>query len=202
MFELREDIKLIQTARESIVAIIESINQPMVAARGQAAEPAKAYIVGVRNASGLFSVYVYLYLVNLRECLIYLHDPPEIQMEAYHDTELEALGFVESMGFMVDNLNFRNMQPEQQVELMTSMPCFQQDLAAWAKVHWAADAEVTLDDAAAAAEGGSDAVDLSPLEDDVIELEEVAEVVPEPPPPAQVITPEGLAKIIRMLSSF
>jgi len=198
VFELREDIKHIQTVRESIVAIIESINQPMVAARGQAAEAAKCYIVGVRNASGLFSVYVYLYLVDLRECLVYLHDPPEIQMEEYHDTELEALGFVESMGFMVDNLNFRNVQPEQQVELMDSIPCFHGDLKAFAKTHLAG--QDPSDEEEGAVEGG-EKVDLSPLEDDIIELED-AEIVSEPPVAAQVITPEGLAKIIRMLSSF
>lgn len=199
MFELREDIKHIHTARESIVAIIESINQPMVAARGQAAEAAKAYIVGVRNASGLFSIYVYLFLVDPRECLVYLHDPPEIQMEEYHETELEALGFVESMGFMVDNLNFRTMQPEQQVELMASIPCFHQDLLAFAKAHLANREPSGDEDAGTDADDG---IDLSPLEDDIIELEEVAEIIPEPAVAAQVITPAGLAKIIRMLSSF
>jgi len=41
-------------------------------------------------------------------------------------------------------------------------------------------------------------VDLSPLEDDVLELDEVAELM-EPP---SVVSTEGLAKIIRMFSSF
>lgn len=195
MFEIRPDIGFLQTSRENIVAIIESINQPMVAAAGGSAEQTKCYIVGVRNASGLFSIHIYLYMNNTQECLIYLHDPPEIQMDNYHDTELEALGFVESMGFMVDNLNFRTMPPEAQLETMANLPVFQADLKAWA----------------AAQEGNQGfnedvdedgVVDLTPLEDDVIELDEVAEELVEPPPPAKVITPEGLAKIIRMFSSF
>ncbi len=197
MYELRTDIKRIQTKRENIVAIIESINQPMVAAMGRSAERAKAHIVGVRNPSGTFSIYVYLFLVDAKEALIYLHDPAEIKMEAYHDTELVALGFVESMGFMVDNLNFRAMQPQQQVDLLASLPCFHEDLTAWAKtqaVAEPAEGELEVEE--------SDIVDLSPLEDDVLELEEVAEEVTAPGPAAKVVSPEGLAKIIRMFSSF
>jgi hypothetical protein len=195
VFEIRPDIGFIQTSRENIVAIIESINQPMVAAAGGSAEQTKCYIVGVRNDSGLFSVHIYLYMNNTQECLVYLHDPPEIQMDDYHDTELEALGFVESMGFMVDNLNFRTMQPEVQLETMASLPVFHADLKAWAATQAGAqtvDEEVDEDGV----------IDLTPLEDDVIELDEVAEELVDPSPPAKVITPEGLAKIIRMFSSF
>lgn len=192
MYDLRQDLSHIQTTRENIVAIIESINQPMVAAMGRSAEPAKAYIVGVRNPSGSFSIYVYLYLVDQHESLIYLHDPAEIPREAYRDNELEALGFVESMGFMIDNLNFRKLPPEQQTELMTEIPCFQADLEAFAASRAGADAP---------AEDGEQ-VDLSPLEDDVLELEEVAEEMVETVAASPVLAPEGLAKIARMLGSF
>ena len=164
---------------------------------GRSAEAAKVYIVGMRNhPSGLFSIYVYLYLVDARECLIYLHDPPEIQMDAYHDTELEAFAFVESMGFMVDNVNFRKMQPAQQEEYMAGLPVFQSDLEAFARSQGIGD-EAPAEDAEDA-----EAVDLSPLEDDVIELKEVAGEAVGSPPPAKVVTAEGLAQIIRMFSSF
>ncbi|MBN2497561.1 MAG: hypothetical protein JXR96_23410 [Deltaproteobacteria bacterium] len=193
MYELRPDIKVIQTARENIVAIIESINTPYVAASGRPSEQSKAYIIGMRNASGLFSVYVYLHLIDSHDCLVYLHDPSEVPMESYHDTELEALGFVESMGFMVDNLNFRSLSPEQQIETMRSLPLFHADLQAFSKAHGGAEQETETED---------EAVDLSPLEGDVLELGEVAEVVTEKPSAAPVIPLEGLARIVRMLSSF
>ncbi len=198
MFELREDVKFIQTTPDNIVAIIESINQPMIAARGGAAEPAKAYIVGVRNSSGLFSIYVYLYLVRVHQCLVYLHDPVEIPMESYHDTELDALGFVESMGFIVDNMNFRKMDPQQQSQLMMSLPCFHSDLEAFAKQQGEEEnnsmTEINDDSAA---------LDLTPLEDDIMELEEVAEDVIELTSPIDMAVDEqGIAKIVRLLSSF
>jgi hypothetical protein len=163
----------------------------MVAAANKPLEPAKAYIVGVRNPSGLFSIYVYLHLLQSKECLIYLHDPTEIPMESYHDTEVEALQFVESMGFMVDNLNFRQMAPEQQQALMDSMPVFTDDLEAYAKRKEAETMEVP---------DGED-TDMEPLSADVIELDDVAEV-PAEAAPQKVVTQEGLAKIIKLFSSF
>jgi hypothetical protein len=193
VFEIHAGIKSIQVGREQIVTIIESINSPMVAAANKPLEPAKSYILGVRNASGLFSIYVYLHLLQSKECQIFLHDPPEIPMESYHDTELEALQFVESMGFMVDNVNFRNMAPDQQVTLMEEMPMFVDDLEAFAKQQQAA------------REGGlkedSD-TDIPELAEDVVELQELAESGGDQPAHIQVVSKEGLAKIIKLFSSF
>jgi hypothetical protein len=194
VFEARTDIHFVQTRREWIVAIIEAINAPIVAAPGRQAEAAKAWIVGVLNTTQKFSIYVYLLFPESNESLVFLHDPPEVTKEAYHTTELEALQFVESMGFMVDNINFRSMTPEAQEQLLQSLPVFQADLKAWAKAQAAAQPGI---------EGAGDP-DLSPLEGEVLELEEVAEEIPPAPasPPTPVLSPEGVAKIVRVLSSF
>jgi hypothetical protein len=193
VFDIHPEIKSIRVGREQIVTIIESINSPMVAAANKPLEPAKSYILGVRNTSGLFTIYVYLHLLQSKECMIYLHDPPEIQMESYHDTELEALQFVESMGFMVDNVNFRNMAPEQQVTLMEGMPMFVDDLEAF-------DRQQT-----AAREGGlkeDSETDIPELAEDVVELQELAESGGDQPAHIQVVSKEGLSKIIKLFSSF
>lgn len=193
MFDIRPEIKSIQVGREQIVTIIESINSPMVAAANKPLEPAKSYILGVRNSSGLFSIYVYLHLLQSKECLIYLHDPPEIPMESYHDTELDALQFVESMGFMVDNVNFRNLAPDQQAQLMEELPMFTDDLEAFAR-RQSAHMEAEPSE-------GSDA-DIPELADDVVELQELAETGGAQPAHVQVVSKEGVAKIIKLFSSF
>jgi tetratricopeptide (TPR) repeat protein len=194
VFDIHTEIKSIQVDRENIVTIIESINSPMVAAANKPLEPAKAFILGQRNPSGLFSIYVYLHLLQSKECLIYLHDPPEIPMESYHDTELEALQFVESMGFMVDNANFRNLAPEQQVALMEQLPMFVEDLEVFARQQtaWREGGEP-------AEEEGADAVELL---DDVVELQELADAAEEQPARVRVVSPEGVAKIVKLFSSF
>lgn len=197
MYEIRHDLKSVKVPAEQIVAIIESINTPMVAAEGKPLEPTKGLIMGVRNPSGMFSIYIYLHLLQSKECLIYLHDPPEIPMEAYHETEVEALQFVESMGFMVDNLNFRKLPPEQQQALIQGLPIFYDDLEAYARM---------LEPEPEGGEERAQAdVDLSPLQDDVIELSEVAEEVQEAEviqEPVRVVSEEGLARIARLFSSF
>lgn len=194
MFDIHPEIKSIQVGRENIVTIIESINSPMVAAANKPLEPAKAFILGLRKPSGQFSIYIYLHLLQSKECLIYLHDPPEIPMESYHDTELEALQFVESMGFMVDNVNFRNLAPDQQAVLMEELPMFTEDLEGFARRQ------------TAAREGGGsmdeEGADLGELAGDVVELQELAEATPGQPERVQVVSRDGIAKIIKLFSSF
>ncbi len=194
VFEARADITHVQTRREWIVAIIEAINSPFVAAPGRSLEAAKAWIVGVLNTTQKFSIYVYLFFQDSSESLVFLHDPPEVTKDDYHATELEALQFVESMGFMVDNMNFRALSPEAQDRVLQTLPVFQADLKAWAKAQQAAQA---------GADGVQDP-DLAPLEGEVLELDEVAEEIPPAPavPPTPVLSAEGVAKIVRVLSSF
>ena len=43
-------------------------------------------------------------------------------MEEYRDVEIEGLHFLESMGFMLDNLNFRNLAQAQQDETLKRVP--------------------------------------------------------------------------------
>jgi hypothetical protein len=184
MYELHNEITTIHAEREQVVAIIESINTPMVAAANKPLEPAKAFIVGVRNNSGKFSIYIYLYLMQSVECLVFLHDPPEMPIETYHTVEMEALHFVENMGFMVDNLNFRNLTEENQRALMKDLPVFCTDLRAFVHDQQAAWGVAATGD------------------DDVLELNDLAEISEPAAAPGTSVPREGLVKIIRMLSSF
>src|SRR6185436_11468985 len=47
--------------------------------------------------------------------------------EQYQSEESEALGFVESMGFIMDNLNFRDRPSSEQDTLVKTLPLFQRD---------------------------------------------------------------------------
>lgn len=194
VFEIRPELKSIQVKREQIVALIESINNPMVAAANRPLEPAKAIILGVRNPSGLFSIYVYLHLPESNACLVYLHDSEEVPLEAYRETEMEAIQFVESMGFMLDNVNFRNLAPQQQTALMETLPLFYDNLQAF-------DRRIKSSQGMGEASNEGEA-DIPLLEENVIELEEVADASEPSPSNVPVIPQEGLAKIIRLLSSF
>jgi hypothetical protein len=49
-------------------------------------------------------------------------------MEKYRAQEEEALAFVESMGFMMDPINFQGLNAAAQVELLRTLPLFKKDL--------------------------------------------------------------------------
>jgi len=97
------------------------------------------------------------------------------------------------MGFMVDNVNFRNMGPDQQAQLMEELPMFTDDLEDFARRQTAAREGEPSE--------GSDA-DIPELADDVVELQELAESGEAKPAHIQVVSKEGLAKIIKLFSSF
>lgn len=105
------------------MALYQSINSPHLAIPGKQAGPAQAFIVGVRAASG-FGIFVYLYLAEVGDCAVYASDQRNLTPEQFRDEEAEAIGFVESMGFMMDNLNFANLQPDQKEEILRTLPPF------------------------------------------------------------------------------
>ncbi len=124
MFAIDSKLTHLGAKREQIVAVIESVNQPHVAIHGKAPQGVQAYVCGVRNANATFSLYIYLLLAETREPVVYVYDQPQFPLEAYRDAEAEALQFVESMGFMMENLNFRNQSTQLQEELLARIPAF------------------------------------------------------------------------------
>jgi hypothetical protein len=104
----------VAAAREHVVALVESINQPQISVPGKPPQAVQAWLCGVRNAGGSRSVYAALHLLESDEAAIYVHEPRQLSTDAYIAAEAEGLQFLESMGFILEDLNFRSMAPEQQ----------------------------------------------------------------------------------------
>ncbi|MHB8419190.1 MAG: hypothetical protein ACYDCL_14030 [Myxococcales bacterium] len=124
MFSIDPKLSYVATRREQIVAVIESVNQPHVAIPGKNPQGVQAYVCGLRNQNATFSIYVYLLLSETKEPVLYVYDQPQFALEAYREAEAEALQFVESMGFMMENLNFRNQSTQIQEDLLGRIPAF------------------------------------------------------------------------------
>jgi hypothetical protein len=122
------DLKLrgVPAGREQVLALHQSINAPHLAVPGKQAGPAQAFIAAVRVSAG-FAVFVYLYLADQKDCAVYLSDERAVPAEKFEDQMSEALGFVESMGFMMDNMNFRALKQPEQESLIKTLPVFQRD---------------------------------------------------------------------------
>lgn len=124
MFRPDPTLTHVPATRERVVALIESINQPQISIPTKPPQAVQAHLAALRNAGGTFSVYVGLYLRQSGENVIYAHDRREVPVEAYPEVELEGLQFLESMGFMLDNTNFRNLAPEAQEQTIRRVPMF------------------------------------------------------------------------------
>lgn len=126
MFEPDPSIRYIPAGREQVVALVESINQPQVSIPGKEPQAVQGFLCGLRNQNGTFSIFASLYLPKSGENVVYASERREVGMEEYREVEVEGLHFLESMGFMLDNLNFRNLAQAQQVETLKRVPLFQE----------------------------------------------------------------------------
>lgn len=127
MFSIDPAIRVVKASREQVATLVEAINEPNVAVPGEAAQPARAWVIGVRNPTGTFSIAIYLWLAVSRKPVVYLHEKRWLQADQYAEAEGEAVAFCESMGFMLDNLNFRNLDPSAQTALLGKLPPFSAD---------------------------------------------------------------------------
>ena len=125
-FKPEPSIAWIPATREQVVAVVESINQPQVSVPGKDSQQVFGHLCGIRNGNGTFSIYVALHLPKTGENVVYVHDRRQLGVEEYRDVEIEGLHFLESMGFMLDNLNFRNLSPEVQGDILKRIPLFSQ----------------------------------------------------------------------------
>ncbi|HXX30553.1 MAG TPA: social motility and stimulation tgl protein [Myxococcaceae bacterium] len=123
MFTLDDTVRSLDASREQVAALFQSINAPHVAIPGRRAGPAQAFIACLRGTQG-FTVTVYLWLSESHDCAVYLTERVAQTPEDYRTLQTDALGFVESMGFMMDNLNYRALAPDRQMEVLGSLPMY------------------------------------------------------------------------------
>jgi hypothetical protein len=124
VFRPEPSISHLPVSRDQVVAIVESINQPQVSVPGKASQTVLGHLCGVRNANGTFSIYVGLHLSRTGENVVYVNEKAQLTVEEYRAVEVDGLHFLESMGFMLDNLNFRNLAPETQEQTFRRIPLF------------------------------------------------------------------------------
>ena len=125
MFTPEPSLTWLHTTRDQVVAIVESINQPQVSIPGKPSQTVSGHLCGLRNPNGSFSIYAVLHLPRSGENVIYLPDRRQLTTaDEYRAVELEGLQFLESMGFMLDNLNFRNLAPDAQEQVFRRVPLF------------------------------------------------------------------------------
>jgi len=130
VFKPEPGVPYVPATRDQVVAIVEGINQPQVSIPGKSPQSVSGHLCALRNANGTFSIVVALHLPRTGENVVYLHERRQVPAEAYRELQDEGLHFLESMGFMLDNLNFRNLSAAQQDATMKRIPLFSPPSAA------------------------------------------------------------------------
>jgi len=128
MFELDSRQSWVEAQPHELVYLATSINRPAVAPPKRSPESAQAYICSIRKREG-FYVYIYLHLMSSNTGLLYRWSKGAVRNEMVPALQQNAMEFTESMGFMMDDLRFSELPPEQQGEVFSQTPIFHQDIS-------------------------------------------------------------------------
>jgi hypothetical protein len=115
-------LTILPVTLDSLVRVSRSVNQVSLAIPGHDAENAQAFVVGHRQPSGAFSIFVYILLDESATPVVYVSNGPPVAQAQFASLEGEAMAFVESMGFMLDNLHFETHPVEEKRQLFTEFP--------------------------------------------------------------------------------
>lgn len=126
MFTIDERLRGLPAVKEQVVLLYQSLNQPHLAIPGRKAGPAMSFILGLRGPAG-FACFVYLFMPQSGESAVYVPSNGTVPGERFAGEEAEALGFVESMGFIMDNLNFTARPPAEQDAMIHTLPVFMRE---------------------------------------------------------------------------
>jgi len=128
MFELDGQQNWVEAQPGEVVYLATSINRPAVAPPDRAPEAAQAYICTLRRGDG-YLVFIYLHLISSNTGLLYRWSEGTVASEIVPSLQQSAQEFTESMGFMMDDLRFPELPPDQQADTFAQTPLFHQDIS-------------------------------------------------------------------------
>lgn len=122
MFAYASDVECVPLELASVLELHQSINRPAIAAEGLDAQEAQATFVSGHGASGI-EAYVYLRMFASNRGLTYRWTDP-IDKSDYPDVQAGAIQFTESMGFMMEDMQFRRLPPDERERLADELGVF------------------------------------------------------------------------------
>jgi hypothetical protein len=128
MFEQDTTRAFIEARPEEVLDIYNSINQSMVVVPQREPEKAQAFIASVYKQN-LYHAYIYLYLSVANEGLLYRWSGGGVPGDQLNDIYQAALEFTESMGFMMDDMRYRDKSPGEKADIFAEVPLFHEDIS-------------------------------------------------------------------------
>ncbi|HUT52849.1 MAG TPA: hypothetical protein VM658_05610 [bacterium] len=128
MFEQDTERTYIEARPEEVLDIYISINRSTVAVPDRAPEPAQVFIASVYKGN-LYHAYIYLWLSDSNSGLIYRWGEGGVKGDVLNSVYQAAFEFTESMGFMLDNMHYRDKSPQEKAQIFGEVPMFHSDLS-------------------------------------------------------------------------
>jgi hypothetical protein len=125
MFRAAPEREYVQVDPSAVSVVYQSVNSVNVLLPGESSAMARAAIVGYKLESKRYAVVVALHLVDSRRHLIFVHDNAHLDPDGARQAAGEAISFVESMGFFVENSGWKDLDRVAQRELLAGMLVFQ-----------------------------------------------------------------------------
>jgi hypothetical protein len=108
MFTINDTLTDLKVKERSIFKMLYSMNSPQVATPDASVEEARCYVLFFSEGPNL-SAYIGLYLPRIDRKMFYAYSSNPFPFEAAPDVEVEATGFAEDMGFLLDEINVSGM---------------------------------------------------------------------------------------------
>jgi len=118
MFVRQPAIDSLHVSSGDILLLLISLNRPMVALEDYATDEADATICTLRRESDMVSTVVHLLLQQGRTALFYTFESDPYPEDLRGPVEEEAIDFVESLGFIMDDTRFGGIGPDDQKALL------------------------------------------------------------------------------------
>jgi len=118
MFVRKPALDSLVVSSGDILLLLISLNRPMVALEDYATDEADATICSLRRESDMVSTVVHLLLQQGRTALFFTFESDPYPVDLRGPVEEEAIDFVESLGFVMDDARFGQIGPDEQKALL------------------------------------------------------------------------------------
>lgn len=115
----------------SLYALSKSVNISNVYFADTGAEGARAYIVFFEKNRRLYP-FIYFYLLS-NDGRTFNYNRDGIEIKNFESVKNEALEFVESMGFIMEEIDLISLSPQEMKEIVKTLPFYYEDLEEFKK---------------------------------------------------------------------
>lgn len=108
----------------SLLSVFQSANEEEITLGQRGKSAAKAYIYAYEDAPETYAVEVFFFVKSLEKGFRYTYEKGAVPRFRLRIVEDQALEFVESLGFMMDNMQIHGLAPQQRHDLIGALPMF------------------------------------------------------------------------------